>query len=109
MDLTKMKDRINTRDAHDTLFFLTRCLTLPRLTYFLRVSSFNSDTLREHDKTDDLEPHLDEFQWKQTTLLLDWVVLVSALPPRLPFQFLVFHYSLQQTGIYNAAEISAEL
>ncbi|XP_069948689.1 uncharacterized protein [Cherax quadricarinatus] len=74
-DLMRMEEKISNLDAHDALYLLTRCLTIPRLTHFLRCApSFDNPTLDEYDAhlrstlKKALNLSLEDQQWDQATL-----------------------------------------
>lgn len=115
--LKRTEDKVDTIDASDALLLLTRCLTLPRLTCFLRASpSVNSGRSREHhetikfsfNKAQNLRP--DDSQWKQATphVRHKWHRDPRCLPDRHSCT-LVFRCSLQKAGILHAARSSSEL
>lgn len=74
-DLKRMEERIGDLDSHDALYLLTKCLTLPRLTYFLRCApTFGNPLLNQYDELlrsifrKALNLDLDDSQWDQATL-----------------------------------------
>lgn len=74
-DLRTMESRMKDIDTHDAFYLLTRCLSTPKLTYFLRCSpAFSSPKLKEYDSLlkamleSVLNLSLDDGQWLQASL-----------------------------------------
>ncbi|KAK8720595.1 hypothetical protein OTU49_013221 [Cherax quadricarinatus] len=74
-ELRRMEQRIGNLDTHDALYLLTKCLSLLRLTYFLRCApSYDNPILHEYDSilrqifTKVLNLTLEDGQWNQATL-----------------------------------------
>ena len=74
--LKLMAERLSTIDAHDALFLLRNCFSMPKLTYFLRTAPcfLNKAILQEYDAyirhsiQKILNVRLEEAAWNQSTL-----------------------------------------
>ena len=74
--LALMAKRLNLIDAHDALFLLRNCFSIPKLTYFLRTAPcfLKKDILKKYDSIikealeNILNVKLDDRAWDQCTL-----------------------------------------